>query len=385
MIILRYAILASILWTLPSFVLAYISPGLGSMLSHLTMALLVGYFALVKEKGPVLWVFVLLGILYYFIAGLQFTGIPDRDYVMLIIKYLIIIVAGTEVLRKSSIQELYVVLIFGALSIIIHAVLFPLYNANFSPNYGRYSGFYLNPNSAGAICLAGLSLNFGIKNKYLKYIGFLLFAVGGFFTFSRYFLAMFLVINMALVVINKKNLIAPIVAVLGLIILFTFSTNLNVNVERFNALKSIFSDDVDTETLQEDSRTETWKSYNDVIGERPVLGHGYGKLQGGHFGLHVGVHNTYLMVIGESGIIPFSILVGMMGFFLIKGFSSFKTHPQFAILALVMSTALLVSHTYFDKYNLLFITMYLFIALTEVVPEYETEETERYPFLLKHS
>ena len=222
MIFLRYAILASILWTLPSFVLAYISPGLGSPLSHLTMVMLIGYFALAREKGPVLWVFVILGLSYYFISGVQFTGIPERDFLMLIVKYLIVIIAGTEVLRKSSIKEVYTVLIVGAASVIIHAIFFPLYNANFSPNYGRFSGFYLNPNSAGAVCLCGLSLSFGIKNKYLKYAGFLVFTVAGFFTFSRYFLAMFLVINMALVIINKKNLIAPILAVLGLIVIFTF-------------------------------------------------------------------------------------------------------------------------------------------------------------------
>lgn len=385
MFILRYAILASILWTLPSFVLGYISPGLGSMLSHLTMALLIGYFVMVKEKGPVLWVFVFLGLSYYFIAGLQFTGIPERDFLMLVIKYTIVIVAGTEVLRKSSLNEVYNVLMIGAASVIIHALFFPNYNVNFSPNYGRFSGFYLNPNSAGAICLAGLALNFGVKNRVLKYLGFIIFAVGGFFTFSRYFLAMFLLMNMLLVVLNKKNLIVPIVAVIGLIVLFSFGSNLTVNAERFNAFKSIFSDDVDTETLKEDARTQTWASYNDVIGASPVLGHGFGKLQGGHFGLTVGVHNTYLMVIGEAGIIPFSILVGMCIFFLIRGLACFRTHPEFTVLAIVFSTALLVSHTYFDRYSLLFISMYLYIALTERVPVSKSEETERYPLILKHS
>jgi O-antigen ligase len=365
--ILRYSILVSILWALPSFVLAYFSPGLGSASSYLTSFLLVAYYIIIKDKGPLPWVFILLGLTYYFIAGLQYTGLSGKDYIILIVKYLIVIIGGAEVLRRTSLQELYIVLIFGGLSIVINTMFFPLYNAHFTPVYGRYSGFYLNPNHAGAICLIGLALNFGVKSRKLKYLGFLVFTLAGFFTFSRYFLAMFLVINMIMVYNNKKYLIAPILGAIGLFVIFTFGSSLNLNTQRFNAFKSIFSnkEKIDTETLEEDSRTETWATYKDIVMDQPLFGHGYGKLQGNHFGHVEGVHNTYLMVIGEAGIIPFFILIGICFFFLRRGFSYFKTKPEFSILALVLVTALLVSHTYFDKFSLLFISLYLYFNLTD--------------------
>ena len=68
-------------------------------------------------------------------------------------------------MRKSKLKEIYIFLLIGALSIIINAVFFPLHNANFYPTYGRFSGFYLNPNYAGAMSLMGFALSFGIKNR----------------------------------------------------------------------------------------------------------------------------------------------------------------------------------------------------------------------------
>lgn len=369
MIILRYLILASILWTFPSFILGYFSPVWSSLLSHLTFLMLVLHFGLVKDKSSFLWPFILMGLTYYVIAGLIHVRLPALDYIILIMKYLIIVICGAEILRKTSINELYVFLIIGGISIILNAIVFPRYNTSFSLNYGRFSGFYLNPNLAGAMCLIGLALSVGIKNEKFKYFGFLIFAAAGFFTFSRYFLAMFLLINAIMVFINKRFITAPILGVICMILIYAFSSSLNLNAERFNALVDVFSDthrEEGVKVLEEDSRTETWAVYKDVILDKPILGNGYGILQGNNnLGFNIGVHNTYLMVIGEAGILPFFILLGIYIYLLTAGFKTFKSAPMNFVLAIVLSTALLVSHTYFDSFSLLLMSMYLYIILTE--------------------
>lgn len=153
---------------------------------------------------------------------------------------------------------------------------------------------------------------------------------------------------------------------IGLAAIFIFSSSLQLNMERFGAIKNIFVEGSNgSKVLQEDSRTETWASYKNIILDKPILGNGYKKLQGHHFGLFAGVHNTFLLVIGEAGILPFLFLVGIYFFFLWEGWRSWKQQSQFTMLALVLFTALLVSHNFFEKFYLLFCSMYLFIVFTE--------------------
>jgi O-antigen ligase len=364
--ILRYAALAGLLLSLPSFVLSYFSSGLGSALSYLTFIILIAYFIRRTPKGRPLFAFILLGLSYYLIAGFNYTGLSDIDFAQLVIKFLIVIICGAEVVRDTSVKEIYLVLLVGALSIVVHAIFFPLYNAEFTPTYGRFSGFYLNPNFAGAICLMGFALSFGMKNPKLKYLGQVIFAVGGFFTFSRYFLGMWIFFNLLSVFISRKNLWVPALGVIGLLIIFAFGSSLKLNTVRFNAIQSIFTGEhANTAALEEDSRTETWALYKDIILDKPLLGNGFKQLQGKNSDIGVGVHNTYLLVIGEAGIFPFLILIGIYLFLLIKSFQFFKPEPYLFMSALVLFTALLVSHNYFEKYSLPFLSMYLYIVLTE--------------------
>jgi len=365
--LLKYIILALVLWGLPSFFLAYFNAAIGSALSELTFVVLGLFYLLCREKGTLLLAFLSLGLSYFIIAGFNYSGnLSGMDYYTMVIKYLLVIIAGAEVLRKTSMSEVYYFLMIGSLSIIIHTLFFPLHNASFGPTYGRFSGFYLNPNYGGAISLIGFALTFGVKEKRLRYLGFFIFTLGGVFTFSRYFLGMWVVLNILSVFVNRKNLVFPVVGIMFLLIIFAFGSSLQVNTERFNAIGSIFSgEETQVDVLQENSRTETWASYTDVILNEPIFGNGFKKMQGNHFGLFAGVHNTYLLVIGEAGVLPFIILVGIYCFMLKVGYQRFKTNPHQSMLALVLFTALLVTHNYFDRFSLLFVSMYLYLSFTE--------------------
>ena len=365
--LIKYAALCSILWVLPSFILAYISPSLASLTTYGTFGLVLVFYFFSNPKGRILFIFLLLGLAYYLISGLNYTGTDEIKYYFYeVIKYVIIIICGAEVIRRSTLKEIYILLLIGAMSGIINAVFFPLYNANFYPTYGRFSGFYLNPNVAGTICLIGFALSFGIKEKGWKYVGQLVFTIAGFVTLSHYFLGIWALINLLSILVDKRYLIVPILGAIFLLIIFTFPDSLPLKADRFMAYKSIFSDEqVDVETLGEESRTATWATYVEIILDKPFIGNGYKKLQGRHFGLHAGVHNTYLMVLGESGLVPFIMLISLYGFILIRGLSRFRTEPHHSFLAIVLFTALMVSHNYFDKHFILLISMYLYMELTK--------------------
>lgn len=373
--ILRHIILVLILWTFPSFALAYISPGFGSALSYFTFLLLMGYYVLEPDKSRPFMIFIVLGLAYFLIGGLQYDKINDKDFFISMIKYMVIIVAGGQLIKKTSLKSIYIILLLGALCVSVHAIFFPMYNANFSPSYGRYSGFYLNPNYAGAICLVCFAMSFGINNKILRLTGQIIATFGGIFTFSRYFIVIWVLLNIISVFINRKNIIAPVIGALALFLIIAFSSMLQLNSTRFDALMSILDDrPIKTEVIGDDSRTHTWLTYKDIILDKPLTGNGFKTLYGNNFGLSAGVHNTYLLVIGEAGIIPFIILIYLYLWLLIRSFKHFKSHPHNFMLGIVLLTALMVTHNYFDKFSILLISIYLYNELTKI----EEEQNENY-------
>lgn len=361
--VLRICILTLILWNLPTYLLAYFNATLGALASIGTSFLLLFYYFLTKNKHKQLIPFILLGVFYYTIGSLSFSGTNSIQLIKEFIRLMIIIVCSIEILHKTSIKEIYIILLIGCASIIINAVVFPLSNANFYPTYGRFSGFYLNPNFAGTICLIGYSLTYHIKKEWLKIGGQALFTLAGIFTFSRTFILIWLLINILAIFHSKKNIYAPIFGAIFFILILFFSSGLNFNTQRFDAFKSIFSSEkAQTKTLKEDSRTETWSLYTDMILDKPIFGNGYMKFQIVQSG-KPGVHNSYLMIIGEAGIIPFLIIVGIYIYLFIKSFIIFKIQPEYFFLTCVLAISLLANHGYFSNYYNIVLSMYVFISL----------------------
>lgn len=362
--LLRYSTLILMVWNIPSYALFYMSPSMGNIFSLMTFGLLIAFFVFSKNKKKPLLPFLILGILYFSISGLNYTDFePIKYYFFDFIKLLIVIIIGAEVARVTKLEELYIIFMLGAFSIIIHAIFFPNIDVIYGENYGRFSGFYLNPNLAGTISLIGFSLSYGISNKKLKILGQLIFSLAGIFTLSRTFILIWVLIILYSAIRERKNLWAPILGA-GVIILILSVGGLKLNKDRFSALQSIFSDDkIQSKTITNDSRTGTWANFYDVILDHPFIGNGYGKLQGGYFGQAVGVHNTYLMVLGESGVIPFLILIWIILYLLIKSFKYRKQYLYYFLVAISISTYLLVSHTYFRQYSILFMSMFLYIKL----------------------
>ena len=170
-----------------------------------------------------------------------------------------------------------------------------------------------------------------ILNKSHKLIAQFLFTIAGLATLSRYFFLMLVIINITSIFANRKNAIGLIAGAIGFIVIIN-TPAFELNTGRFEALRSIFSSgEIKTKTITTEPRNETWALYTDIILDKLFFGNGYGALQGrgaGAMDIKVGVHNTYLMVLGESGIIPFLIIVILYLSLLFKSAKLFTTNPE---------------------------------------------------------
>src|SRR5690554_2083920 len=355
MIILKYITLALILLNLPTFGLKAFGSTGGSFLSAMLFGCITLYYFLSKKEATPL-IFVLLGIYYYLISGINYMG-DTREFIIDAIKYFIFIIGSISLIRDTSWKELGVILFIGVLSVIINAFLF-------STAYGRYGGLYLNPNRAGLTCLAAFSLTFLIKHNILKLSIQLIIVVAGIMTLSRYFLLLLFLINIIAIISNRKNGISLLAGTFGIILIFSLSSILQLNTERFEAFESLFSDDeVQTETISRGSRSETWALYTDVILENVLIGQGYKTLHGRQYnnvGVQTGVHNTYLMALGEAGFILFFMFIFIYIYLFTKSANHLRENVEYICLSFVLMTFLLVSHNYFDNYLLLFLTIWLY-------------------------
>ena len=144
--VLKYILLVLILLNIPTFSIVAVSPTIGSITSLLLIVCVIIYYVLEKKLNPVIPL-LLLGLSYYCISGLSFID-NTSEYFKDILRYFVIVLGTRKLASNTTKNDYNIILLIGAISIIIHAVLF-------SSMYGRYSGFYINPNMAGFICIIG--------------------------------------------------------------------------------------------------------------------------------------------------------------------------------------------------------------------------------------
>ncbi|MBT8271885.1 MAG: O-antigen ligase family protein, partial [Bacteroidia bacterium] len=243
--------------------------------------------------------------------------------------------------------------------------------------YGRYSGFYLNPNAAGFICLTGYCLSFYLKQERIKYFALALFSFAGFLTFSRYFILIWLVVTLVSVFIKRKNLIVFGIGVSSIIVLISLSAILQLNTERYAAIDEILNNQFDKglTIFMTDSRQENWSEYYDQILDHPFFGTGYQKLMG-YDGRKQGVHNAYLLTIGEAGLIPFLILIFIFFRLFKTGFLRISEVPHYFLMTVAISSYFLTSHNFYDYFPGLFILLLIYIKLHEEHVELEKSDAD---------
>ena len=362
--LLKYVLLLLLFCNMTTFSLIYMGPSMGSFVSYSTSILLLVYFFFSKPWHKPAIPFIIFAILFYTISSFNYTETDTTHFFMKeSLRFMIAVVCGTQLLYNCTTKDLFYFFLLGAGSVILNAVVFPEANVLHGLIRGRYSGFYINPNFAGSICLFGFALSYTIKSKIWQLIGQFAFTLAGIFTLSRTFVVVWFLINLIAIIKSKKNLLVPVIGVVVLVVVFTFTDSKIFARDRFNALESFFDEGpVQTKTLEQDSRTATWALYYDIIMDKPFFGHGFLKFQK-KWGNLPGVHNTYLMVIGEGGIIPFLILLVLYGYLLVASFRQFETRPELFYIMTIVSLSMLVGHTYFIIYTNMLLSIYVYVQL----------------------
>ncbi len=365
--VIRYLILILIMWYIPSILkVGYGSASLGSLTSHLTYGLLLIYYFL-EKKGKPPWIFLFFAIAYYTLCSFNFI-MDEVVYMNDLKKFFILLVCGAEVARNTTLRELYFIVLLGASSILIHAAVFGDQN-------GRYSGFYLDPNAAGFICLIGVCLSYGFKFSQWRLIGLFFLTFCGVLTFSRTFLLLWFVVNCLAVLQDKKNINVLAMGVGTLLLIISVATLLQLNTRRLGMVQSLFGEEFDQEEAAADSRSHTWSLYYEQIYESPIIGNGYMTFSGSEF--MIGVHNVYLRIIGESGIFPLLIFVSIYLFMVSKSITSFKKRVYQFMLALSLMALLMTTHNFISGNQfIMIVSMWLFIDLTKKREPEEEEQEE---------
>jgi len=191
----------------------------------------------------------------------------------------------------------------------------------------RASGFFDNPNEAAVMALYFLVIIATTATR-LSLATVLKFAVALaalLLTFSKTGMLLFFFLTGAFLLARRLYgiLAVALVSMLALYPVIQFIVSVNPlgmtdeQVLRIEQVVDIFSGEVDNKTTT--GRVELWSIGLERISKTIPLGSGIGsyhRMEGsGHLDLAgdwLGVHNTYLMVLGESGLIPFLILLGFL-------------------------------------------------------------------------
>jgi len=198
---------------------------------------------------------------------------------------------------------------------------------------GRFSSFYSNPNALGLVANIALVLNLYSLLKHdrffvLKFILIPIILYVSFLSLSRtalfisgFTIVLFIFWLLLRAFSTRKKTIRKSIAVFGLplYIIIYITLNFDFLVDKYldswqakkikGLIEIVFKGKVTSENTS--SRTEHLALFYESFLEHPFLGKGVAYFA--NIPNHKwGVHNTYLLVLGDSGILPFVVLMSMI-------------------------------------------------------------------------
>lgn len=231
-----------------------------------------------------------------------------------------------------------VLVVAGAWTVFLSPYMSGIYakhrNTMLSHGAGRWMGFFANPNSTGMAGVYALGVcvtcwNFKLRDfpfkKYLP-LAVAITGLGVLLTFSRSSILTFTILGVGYAVftfkVNRRMLGAIFGGVLTLTIAFWFFTGgyKNFDWER-QQLKRIVSIEkiIKGESNERDlgGRMDGVRGGIDYWTESPFIGHGMGMMHSmpRRFFDGLGCHNTHLMVLGETGVIGFTVYLTFLFIF----------------------------------------------------------------------
>jgi len=357
-----------VLLNIPSIVQETQSIDISSPLSYFTFFLLSVLIVTNKTKFPKQILF-LAGIasLYYFIGAFQ-NEVSLKILLLEYFKFLLYLFGLFISLRYINHNTIILLLLAGAITILLDSLHFrfnDFQGIGFISQYGRYSGFYLNPNSAAVVCLVGYALTIVKINRWKTLA--VVFTFMGFLTLSRTFMVVWILITITYLPFNRKYIGKIIFIIISAAFaLITFSEALNLDADRFRFLTGLFSGSIDREVISYDSRQFLWTKFYDRIANSPIIGNGYSGFKTSVDGVDdMGVHNTFLLIFGESGFLPFLLFLALFIWLLKRTFTSFINKTDNFFLTLVLIGTLSVSHVFFSLGIQIFIFSLIIYKITQ--------------------
>lgn len=364
--IISFVVCLLVLLNIPGILLETQSIAVSSPVSYFTFFLLGVLIITNKTKFPKQILFMAgISSLYFFIGAFQY----EESFITLSSKYVkfLLYLFGLFVSLKHINQNTIIFLLLaGAITILLDSLYFrfnDFQGIDYVSQYGRYSGFYLNPNTASMICLTGYALSI-TKTNYWKFLS-IAFTFFGFLTLSRTFMASWFLITIIYLFYNRKYIVKTLLfLIVSVFSLITFSEKLNLDVARFDFLVNLFSGQINNEFLNKDSRQDQWAKFYDGILNSPIIGNGYSSFGQSLDGLgDAGVHNSFLLIIGESGLLPFLLIIMIFFFLFKKSYNLRKKNLTFLLLMFVLFIQFLVSHNFFDSGLMLFVFLNIIYLL----------------------
>ena len=365
---MSFGVLFLLLLNIPSIVLKTQTIEISSPISYLLFFLLGMLIVTNKTKLPKQILF-LAGIssLYYFIGAFQ----NEQSFKILFIEYFkfLLHLFGLSIsLQYINQKTIILLLLAGAITILLDSVYFRFNDfegIGYVSEYGRYSGFYLNPNTASIICLLGFALTI-LKKDVWKILS-IFFSFLGFLTLSKTFMISWFLITSIYLFYNRKHITKLfLILVSSFLALFIFSEKLNLDTDRFSFLTSLFSASLDTEFLNKNNRVDQWAKFYELIIDSPIFGNGYSSFLISLADIDgQGVHNTFLMIFGESGFLPFLLFLSLIIRILYSTFTNRVHNIDTFFLTIVLFITLSVSHNFFSSGIQIFIIAFIIYRIHE--------------------
>jgi len=301
-----------------------------------------------EKESIILWLMTLFYILYLYISSISYLINSENiyygnNYLLTVRGYLssIIIILTFYKLTtwaiineeyESFIKRIFFFICMGVGLILISS----LGTFQFAIDEDRASGLFANPNMASSLVLYALAfvLAFIVQVKrysqiiyfllipILFYAVFLTFSKAGLITFPLVLLLFFglLLIRFNYLSKGQRRLFTGFLVISMIatgFIIFRFSSILEQlnwgQVLRLQRTLAFLSGEFNEATTSE--RSTLFSIGFQLIRDNPLLGNGLTSFH--HYdipvnGKHIGVHNTFLLILGESGILPFLLYIGLM-------------------------------------------------------------------------
>lgn len=229
----------------------------------------------------------------------------------------------------------------------------------------RLSGVYLNPNLAGYAANVGLVISFSflygksVSMKILGLLGVLFSYVTAAATFSKTSILQCILITLLFLLttfFNWQNITKSvrkhitIVAIVILIILVQAVAYVFASIDSLLPEQQVRVRQIEqlltTGKLNSEITTSRSDAFDDgiiQIGHHPIIGNGFGsflmlKNASERVGEKLGIHNSFLLVLGDAGILVFTLYIGMHILLLLGILKLHSVQLKFFGLALLAAT-----------------------------------------------